>query len=221
MDAIDEWTQAQLRVIGLLEGIDPGVADTVVPACPGWTVRQLFAHMVGLGADVLAGAEADDHNENWTQAQVDARADRDVAALVEEWRSITGPLQEWMRANNTRPLGDVIIHEQDLRGALNSPGARDTEALAALRDRMAGGLAQAVDAAGLPGIDLVAPSWTFTAGNEPAAVTLEASEFDLTRAVMSRRSAEQLREWTTDGDVGPYLGCFAALGPLPSTALPE
>lgn len=221
MDAIAEWTQAQQRVIELVEGIDPGIADTVVPACPGWTVRQLLAHMVGLGADVVAGDEPDDHNETWTQQQVDARADHDVAALLDEWRGLTSPLQDWMRANNTRPLGDVTIHEQDLRGALDAPGARDTEALAALRDRMAGGLAGQVATAGLAGIRLVSPTWTFVAGDEPAAVTLEASEYDLTRAVMSRRTADQLRDWTTDGDVEPYLPCFAILGPLPTTELPE
>lgn len=221
MDAIQEWTQAQHRVIELVEGIDPGVADTVVPACPDWTVRQLLSHMIGLDADVIAGDEPDDHNATWTQKQVDARADHDVAALVEEWRSLTPPLQDWMATNGTRPLGDVVIHEQDLRGALSAPGARETDALAALRDRMAAGFAQAVTGAGLPAALLTSPSWSFTAGDGAAVVTVEASEFDLTRALMSRRSADQLRSWTTTGDIEPYLECFAGLGTLPATALPE
>lgn len=221
MDAIAEWTQAQQRVIELVDGIDPGVADTVVPACPDWTVRQLLAHMIGLDADVLDGNEPDDHNQVWTSAQVDARKDRRVPELLDEWRSLTAPLQEWMRQNNTRPLGDIVIHEQDLRSALDSPGAQDTEALAALRDRMAGGLDKSVRDAGLPAIRLTGPSWTFTAGDEPVAVTVEASDFDLTRAVMSRRTADQLRGWTTDGDIEPYLACFTTLGDLPATALPE
>ncbi|MBE7187404.1 maleylpyruvate isomerase family mycothiol-dependent enzyme [Jatrophihabitans endophyticus] len=221
MDAIAEWTQSQQRVIELVEGLDPGVADTVVPACPDWTVRQLLSHMIGLDADVVAGDEPDDHNATWTQKQVDARADHDVATLVAEWRDLTAPVQEWMRANNTRPLGDVVIHEQDLRGALDSPGARDTDALAALRDRMAGRLDQVVTGAGLPGLRLSSPSWSFVAGAEPAAVTVEASEFDLTRALMTRRTADQLRGWVTDGDIEPYLDSFAGLGPLPTTPLPE
>ena len=199
MDAIQEWAQSQQRVIELVEDLDPGVADGVVPACPDWTVRQLLSHMIGLDADVIAGDEPDDHNASWTQKQVDARADRDVAALVEEWRGLTGPLQDWMASNGTRPLGDVVIHEQDLRGALAAPGARDTASLAALRDRMAAGFAKAVGDAGLPTIQLVAPSWSFTAGDEPVAVTVEASEFDLTRALMTRRTADQLRSWATDG----------------------
>lgn len=225
MDAIAEWTHAQARVIELVEGIDLSAADTVVPACPDWTVRQLLSHMIGLDADVLAGDEPDDHNPTWTQAQVDARADHGIATLVAEWRALTQPLQDWMQVNGTRPLGDVTIHEQDLRGALGVPGAQDTEALAALRDRMAAAFGAAVERAGLPTIRLTAPTWEFSAGDaatgDGRAVVVEASEFDLTRALMSRRTADQLRGWTSAGDVGPYLDCFATLGALPSAALPE
>ena len=48
---------------------------------------------------------------------------------------------------------------------------------------------------------------------------LTASEFDLTRALMTRRSAAQLRSWVTAGDIEPYLPSFAALGELPTMDL--
>lgn len=221
MDAIAEWAQAQARVIALVEAMSEDDANARVPACPRWTTHDLLAHMVGLGADVLAGDEPDDHNAEWTQRQVEARADQDVAAIVAEWKAISEPLQQWMRENTTRPLGDVVIHEQDLRGALGAPGAQDTDGFVALRDRMAGGLADQVREAGLPAVALVAPDWTFTAGDGEPAVTLRAPQFDLARAVMSRRSAGQIRDWTTDGDIEAYLPLFAALGDLPSEPLPE
>ncbi len=221
MDAITEWTQAQSRVIELVEGLSADDAERTVPACPDWTVRELLAHMIGLDADVVAGDEPDDHNATWTQKQVDARSAIGVEALLAEWRSLTAPLQEWMRANNTRPLGDVVIHEQDLRGALGRSGAHETDGLRALRDRMAHGLAARVASAGLDGVELVSPGWGFVAGERPASVAIEASEFDLTRALMSRRSAEQIRSWATTGDVEPYLPLFAGLGPLPATDLAE
>ena len=134
MDAIFEWVQAQQRVIDLVEPLTAEQADTTVPACPDWTVRDLLSHMVGLDADVLDGDEPDDHNEEWTKAQVAARVDRDVTALIEEWTALTEPLRAWMAENTTRPLGDVVIHEQDLRGALGVTGAQDTEGLESLRD---------------------------------------------------------------------------------------
>jgi uncharacterized protein (TIGR03083 family) len=213
MDAVDEWTQAQQRVIGLVEGRDDAALAVTVPACPAWTARDLVAHMIGVDDDIVAGKG--DDVDAWTQAQVDAREGKDAAALVAEWRGMTGAVQEWMRENGTRPLGDVIIHEQDLRGALDEAGARSTDGLAALRDRMADGFDSAVSGAGLAPVRLVSDTWTHTTGEGEPGLVLTADEFDLTRALMSRRSAAQLRSWVTEGDVEPYLGTFTTLGDLP------
>jgi len=38
---------------------------------------------------------------------------------------------------------------------------------------------------------------------------------------MSRRTAAQLREWTTGGEIEEYLPLFSGLGPLPDSPLPE
>jgi uncharacterized protein (TIGR03083 family) len=222
VDGIAEWTRAQQRVIGLVTGLSPERAAQTVPACPDWTVRDLLAHMVGLGADVLAGDEPDDHNEEWTAKQVAARRDRDVDALVTEWQELAEPLRAWMAVHGTRPLGDVTIHEQDLRGALGEPGGQDTPAMAAMRDRFVARLAARLDPA-LGPLALVGPEWSWCSDGEPpdAAVELRAPDFELTRALMARRSAAQLRSWTVRGDVEPYLDAFATLGPLPARDLRE
>ncbi|WP_420791840.1 maleylpyruvate isomerase N-terminal domain-containing protein [Actinomycetospora callitridis] len=70
MDGIAEWTRAQERVIDLAAGLPAARASATVLACPDWTVRDLLSHMVGLGADVVAGDEPEDHNEAWTARQV-------------------------------------------------------------------------------------------------------------------------------------------------------
>jgi uncharacterized protein (TIGR03083 family) len=221
VDAIEEWSRAQQRVIELVKGLGPERAATRVPATPDWTVRDLLAHMVGLGVDVVAGDEPDDHNSVWTGRHVTERRDRDVAALVQEWQAVAGPLRDWMRANGTRPLADVVIHEQDLRGALGTPGAQDTPALHAIRDRFVGRFAERV--VDRPPIALVGEHWTWTSrgATDDAAVVLCAPDFDLARALVTRRSAAQLRGWTERGDIGPYLDAFAMLGPLPSADLSE
>jgi uncharacterized protein (TIGR03083 family) len=221
VDGIEEWTRAQLRVIDLVELLSPERAEVRVPACPDWTVRDLFSHMVGLGADVVAGDEPDDHNAVWTARQVQQRRDRDVAELVAEWRAVVGPLREWMRAHTTRPMADVLIHEQDLRGALGVPGAQDTPGLAALREIFAGRFADRLAAPGP--IALVGDRWEWVSSGSAAdaAVVVRASDFDLTRALLTRRSAAQLRAWTVRGDIDPYLGAFTALGDLPAADLTE
>jgi uncharacterized protein (TIGR03083 family) len=221
VDAVDEWTRAQQRVIDLVMGLPPERAELRVPACPAWTVRDLLSHMVGLGVDVVAGDEPDDHNETWTGRQVAERSGRDVAALVAEWQAVAGPLRDWMRANNVRPLGDVIIHEQDLRGALGVPGGQDSDGVRAIRERFVGRFAPRV--ADLPPLALVGGTWTWVSRGsvEDADVVIRASDFDLARALVTRRSANQLRSWTVRGDVTPYLDAFAMLGPLPTGALTE
>jgi hypothetical protein len=50
---------------------------------------------------------------------------------------------------------------------------------------------------------------------------LRAPDFELTRALLARRSARQLRSWTVRGDVDPYLDAFTSLGPLPTAHLSE
>ena len=70
------WRAAFERVCTLVERLDADALAATVPACPDWAVRDLLSHMVGLGADVLAGDEPDDHNSAWTQRQVEARRDR-------------------------------------------------------------------------------------------------------------------------------------------------
>lgn len=221
MDDITEWTAAQQRVIALTDGLRAEQAEASVPACPDWTVRDLLSHMIGLDADVLRGDEPDDHNSVWTQAQVDARAGRDVPTLLAEWRSLTEPMREWMSRNGTRPMADVVIHEQDLRGALGVPGAKDTAALAALRDRFVGRFAARLG--DLPPIAIVGSHWAWVSAGDPsdAAVVVDADDFDIARALMARRSANQLRGWTTRGDVTAYLAAFQTLGPLPDRDLTE
>jgi uncharacterized protein (TIGR03083 family) len=221
VDLIDEWTKAQARVIELVADLPPEHAELLVPACPDWTVRDLFSHMVGLGVDVVAGEEPDDHDRAWTAGHVAQRRGQDIPTLVAEWLSVTAPLQEWMLTRGTRPLADVIIHEQDLRGALGVPGGQDSGGVRAIRDRFLLRFSERVG--DLPSIALVGEGWQWVSNGVPdaAEVVVAAPDFELARALVTRRSERQLRDWTTHGDIGPYLDAFALLGPLPSTDLAE
>ena len=164
-----------------------------------------------------AGDEPDDHNSQWTQRQVDERRGRSVTELLAEWSDVAPRLEQWMRDNNPRPLGDVIIHEQDLRGALGVSGGQDTAGLHAIRDLMISRFATQITGA----LTLQGEQWSWSSGHDGPATVISAGDFDLARAIVSRRSAAQLRSWTTSGDVEPYLDAFAVLGSLPDTDLRE
>lgn len=217
--AAREWRAAVERVIGLVTAAGEAALEVRVPACPDWTARELLSHMVGLGADVLRGDEPDDHNAAWTQAQVDLRAAATGADLVTEWEALADDLERYLAEVAPRPLLDAVIHEQDLRGALGVPGARDTDGLWRAREVLARRLAGAVS--GRPPVVLEAPDWTWRSADGEPGVVLAADGFELFRALTSRRTADQLRSWVVAGDVDPYLDDFAGLGTLPDKPLEE
>lgn len=222
-DALAEWSRSRHRVVALVREASSEALGGRVPACPDWTCLDLVRHMVGLGADVLAGDEPDDHDPRWTQAQVDARASRSAEELLGEWDALAPELLTWMSGHGSRPLNDVVIHEQDLRGALGVPGVRESAGVAIVRDRLAQRLARRLDGRDdLTSVELVAPAWRWSSqpGDEPGLV-LAASGFDLARALSSRRTPEQLASYATRGDVTAYLPALAILGDLPTEPLPE
>lgn len=222
--AAEEWLAAYQRVARTAREAheaDPEQLEQRVPACPGWTARELLSHMIGVGHDTLAGEVADDHNEDWTQAQVDARAERTTSQLLTEWEGFAPDLHAYVRDTDPRPLGDVIIHEQDLRGALRAPGARSTTGLAMVREQMADQLGERLDGRGPVRLEATDDDWTWQSADGDPALVLRAPAYELARGLTSRRTADQLRGWATHGDVDTYLDDFAGLGPLPEQELPE
>lgn len=225
---IAAWLDAYERVRALVTDLDPDQAALRVPTTPAWSVRDLLAHMVGLGVDVVAGREPEDHDSRWTQGHVDARAASTISDLLAEWADVADPLVAWMREHRTRPLGDVVIHEQDLRGALGVPGGRQSAGLRIVREQRAEKLTPALEQVALEQVapeastlEMRGDTWSHRWGPGPAQVVLEAPDYDLFRALTSRRSADQLRSWTVLGDVEPLLPAFAALGALPEDAIEE
>jgi uncharacterized protein (TIGR03083 family) len=222
-EAAAEWRAAYDRVVALAETAGDQAMTAMVPATPDWTARDLLSHMIGVGVDSSTGNAPDEPNDEWTQGHVDQRAEESVADLLAEWDEHADDIEEFVRTQDPGPLGDVIIHEQDLRGALQQAGARDTDGLAMVREVALGMVADGVPDGGAP-LALRADdsdwSWTSGEGEDPGAVVV-APLFDLTRAITSRRTADQLRAWTTTGDLGAYADAFAAFGPLPTEPLPE
>ena len=224
--AASEWRAGHERVCALVEQVArdrPEDLERPVPATPDWTGRQLLAHMVGLGADVLDGDEPDDHHEDWTRAQVESRATSSALELVAEWRALADRMETYLREQSPRPLGDLLIHEQDLRGGLEAPGARASEGLALVRATMAERLGAAVRESGLAPLVLEERGgpWRWASADGAAGALLRAHGFDHFRAVTTRPPADPLPSNHAPGDVEPYLPHLALLGPLPGDPLPE
>ena len=121
------YGQCRERVVELTTALSDDDAATPVPACPGWTVHDLVAHLCGVADDALNDRMDGAPSPAWTARQVDARKDKSVTDILDEWTGLAATFE-------TLPLpfqavADVACHEQDLRGALHVPGFRDSEAM--------------------------------------------------------------------------------------------
>lgn len=129
----EAYIELRGRVIELLGQLDEVDGDRAVPACPGWTVRQLIAHMVGVPEDVLAGRIDGLATDAWTQAQVDRHAGETLTDLRRTLGGLAAEFDPVLRMvpapMNSQFVMDAVTHEHDLREAIERPGAEDSSAV--------------------------------------------------------------------------------------------
>ncbi|GHC82590.1 hypothetical protein GCM10007079_23620 [Nocardiopsis terrae] len=216
MDSARIYENCQNRLLDLAANLDGTQLGTVVPACPDWTVQQVYAHLAGLSADVVSGQVTPPAGDEVTGRQVADRAHLGIGEISAQWRESAPALLEIMRTESRRryslPALDVWHHENDIRGALGL-GAQ-TEDADQLADFPLGGLAKGWPAE-LPSVRVVATDtgqeWNL---GEGAALTLSGTAHELARAVTGRRSLAQILalDWT-GGDpapVAPFLPTLPA-----------
>ena len=237
------YEDTRQRVVSLVGRLDAAAAARAVPACPQWRVHDVVAHVTGVCADILAGNLRDVASEPWTAAQVRARAGRPMADVLGEWHEV-GPkvaalVDLFPGRYGLQLVSDVTVHEQDLRGALERPGARDSDAVEIGTDFLVAAIfAPALLALGLGPLEVCTDGarWIAGTGGPPAAGDadwrdallcttaapvpatppvgrLVSDRFELFRALTGRRSATQIRRfgWTVDPE--PYLPAFG-FGPF-------
>ena len=120
-----------------------------------------------------------------------------------------------------RLLIDLVTHEQDLRGALDCPGARADDAVAIAVELLAEEFAARLRAAGAPALRLTCEQWGYETAPPPCHAILVADRFELFRGFTGRRSATEVRRWMWSDDPGPYLPYLSDSGSLRATDLDE
>ncbi len=121
------YREGRGRVTALVATLDDAQMQTPVPACPAWRVHDLLCHLVGLPGDVNAGRIEGAGTDPWTAAQIAAHCDNTRDELLEEWAREAQAFEEILpMIDPPRPVFDLVVHEQDLRGAIGVPGARDS-----------------------------------------------------------------------------------------------
>ncbi len=176
-------------------------------------MKDVYAHLAGLCADVADGRTDGAGTDDWTGRQVEERRDRTLADIVAELRERGPVLVETLRAFPIERVAiDQWTHEQDVRGAVGRPGSRDVPVVAWAVGLMAGGIDAAWRTQGKPAVRIEATSRSFTIGEGEPVATLKLDDFELVRAVLGRRSPAQVRALVVDGDPAAVDG-LAVFGP--------
>ncbi len=188
------YRDARGRVVELVRDLDDDALSTTVPACPSWTVRDLLCHLVGLPADANAGRLEGAGTDPWTAAQVAARGSCGREALLDEWAREAPGFEEIIpMINPPRPVFDIVVHEQDMRGALGVPGARDSVGVRWLMDTALRRLGEVIDEAELPALEIAMEDEGYVAGSGDVVDRWDVERFELFRSLSGRRSANQMR----------------------------
>jgi len=207
------YAQMRERLSAVLADVDDATAAAApVPACPGWSVADLTAHVYGVAQDVADGNVDGAGTDPWTASQVERFAPMGLSTMVEQWNAIAPGLEEALSGFpaeiTARIVFDSGTHEHDLRGALGRPGAREADTVVIGLEFMAGGLDGFATGRGLPGLELVTPGVTSTIGDGPVRVRLATDTFSLYRVLAGRRSVSQILALPWEGDATPYLSVF-------------
>ena len=194
----------------LLNGLPADVARPV-PACPGWDVHDVVAHLVGVVEDALAGRLSGPPAPEQTAAQVARSRQTSLAELLDTWAAIAddfeavvGELQIWPAAV------DVVTHDLDVRAAIGHRGGRDAPEVRTVAEQLVADRRTVPPLCfDLGDVELV------TVGGAPEH-RVRTSAFEITRICLGRRSVAQVlaMDWSPPVPAAPD-GLFV-FGPRPS-----
>lgn len=207
--SIDEfYRDARTRITALVADLPPEARDTPVPACPGWAVRDVVAHLAGTAEDSVAGRLRGIPSEHETAGQVARARDLTCEELFDRWARASPLVEQRIATAQIWPaVIDVLSHEHDIRGAVGRPGARDTPAVLAVTDlllRFRPPVPMTIEV----------EDATFRLGDPPAdGLTLRTRRWEALRWRTGRRSRAQLAAMDWSHDPAPVLDHLAFFGP--------
>ena len=72
----DEYRNSRMRMQEIAASLSDEEANTIVAACPEWTVKDLFSHVTGLAADLGSGKGPTGDTQVWVDELVTSRKGR-------------------------------------------------------------------------------------------------------------------------------------------------
>jgi uncharacterized protein (TIGR03083 family) len=207
---LDAYAGVRLRFRELLRDRD---GAPPIPACPGWSSRDLLAHLVGLCEDWVDGRLDGYASAAWTADQLGRYTNLTTTDLLDRWDGAAtafaklgddpqlGPPARWA-------FGDAVIHEADARGALAAGRVPPDAVMLALQGTI-GRWRQTIAPIDPPTTLIVRPpdarEWKLGPPNDNEPVIVKPSAYELFRALAGRRTLDQVRGWDWSADPEPFL----------------
>jgi len=203
------YRETRERLTALVAGLDEVELGTPVPACPGWSVADVIGHLAAIPEDALAGRLTGPPSEEETAAQVNRFRGRPMTQTLAGWTDLAPRFEEVVAAFKVWPaVIDVASHEQDIRGAVGQPGARDTEVIR----EMSGWLLTRLSPPVRLRVAVEGTRIRVGPDGEPV-LGLTTTWYEAFRWRMGRRSRDQLAALDWSGDPGPVLDHLVIFGP--------
>lgn len=211
------YRQSQGRILSLVNSAN---AELPVEACPGWTVRNTIAHLLGVLRDLAGGKIADASSDTWSDNHIARAGDRSVSDLAAEWHVIANTNPGVFQSLGPVLVADLVTHEFDIKQAIGNSQGRDDQVVRTVALFYLNALDGAWREDGVPPLRILTETNTLDIGGENPETSVEMSWFEIGRIVSGRRSREQVKALAWSGDPEPWLEHLFVFGPR-ETALVE
>jgi uncharacterized protein (TIGR03083 family) len=210
MDTAECYRTVRTRMTESAAGLTGEQTATPVPALPAWTVRDTYAHLAGVCAEVLDGKLAGRATDDDTARQVAERADRGLAELCEEWADRGPELEERLAGEKGYRFNLMVFdawnHEQDVLGALRLPQFRECPTTPVVAATLTDLLIRAWRKVELaPAVRALTPTGDWVIGVGEPVATLRTNDFELVRMLSGRRTLSEMAALDWTGDPGEAL----------------
>ena len=215
MTTAEAYGRVRVRILIL---VGDEVADRTVPTCPGWTIKDVVAHLASFFAVYRSGDPREVFSPGWGDRAVEERRKLSLQDCIAEWDAHVADSGDLFESPlGTVAVSDALAHEQDIRTALNQPGFRDDESIVPSVERGLEFVDQKAGAEGSPALRIVTEDIDRLVGQGEPAVTLRTTTYELFRAIHGRRTVDQVRAMEWSGDPGRWASDLFIFGPAERT----
>ena len=204
------YRQSLGRILTLVHN---GNANTPVEACPGWTVRDVIAHGLGVLTDLSAGKLDDASSDTWSAGHIERAGKRSLSDLTAEWHQRANTSPGVFQELGAVLVADLVTHEFDIKQALGNRQGRDLAVVRTVAVFYLNALDHAWRAYGVPALRIVTEDKPLDIGGDAPKAEVEMSWWEITRVVSGRRSPEQVRALTWTASPDPWLDVLFVFGP--------